>query len=79
MCWLSFLLAHWQHLSSGEQTLDWQKAAQQARKALFPQEVFDGFLVDVEEMSEVAKTLGYEIVIQKLRILDNSNELPTAA
>ena len=79
VCWLSFLLAHWQHLSSGEQTLDWQKAAQQARKALFPQEVFDGFLVDVEEMSEVAKTLGYEIVIQKLRILDNSNELPTAA
>ena len=79
VCWLSFLLAHWQHLSSGEQTLDWQKAAQQVRKDLFPQEVFDGFLADVEEMSEVAETLGYEIIIQKLRISDKPNELPVAA
>ena len=79
VCWLSFLLAHWQHLSSGEQTLNWQKAAQQARKDLFPKEVFDGFLADVEEMSEVAETLGYEIIIQKLRISNNPNELAAAA
>lgn len=79
LCWLSFLLAHGQHLSSGEQRLDWQKAAQQARKALFPQEVFDGFLSDVQDMEQVAAMLGYEIVIQKLRISDTADEPPIAA
>ena len=79
LCWLSFLLAHWQFLESGEQTLDWQKAAQQARKALFPEEVFDAFLSDVEEMRDVAIQVGYEIIIKPLRITDNADELATAA
>lgn len=67
---LSFVVAHWQFLCSGETKLDWQKAAQQAREKLFPHEVFDCFLNDVEHIRPLAARLGIEISI---------NPIPAAA
>ena len=60
-------------------TLDWRKAAQQARKLLFPNEVFAEFLVDVEEMREVASQLGWAITIIPLQRVDGTEDQPAAA
>ena len=65
---ISFLLAHCQFLSSGETTLDWERAAQQARKKLFPEEVFACFLTEVKQVRAVATQLGYEISISPIPV-----------
>ena len=65
---ISFLLAHCQFLSSGETTLDWERAAQQAREKLFPEEVFACFLTEVKQMRAVATQLGYEISISPIPV-----------
>ena len=79
LCLISFWLVHCQFLSSGEATLDWRKVAQQARKLLFPNEVFAEFLVDVEEMREVASQLGWAITIVPLQRVDGTEDQPAAA
>ena len=66
LCWISFLLAHWHFLSSGERVLNWEKAAQQAREKLFPEEVFEYFLTDVEQIRDLAAQLGWQITISPL-------------
>ena len=79
LCLISFWLVHCQFLSSGEATLDWRKAAQQARKLLFPDEVFAEFLVDVEEMREVASQLGWAITIIPLQRVEGTEDQLAAA
>ena len=68
LCWISFLLAHWQFLNSDDKTLDWQKVAQQARETLFPEEVFECFLTNVEQIRPLAAQIGYEITISPIQV-----------
>ena len=68
LAFVSYLLAHWQYLSSQQTTLDWQQAAHQAREQLFPHEVFQGFLHDVEQMRPLLAQLGWTVDISRLPV-----------
>ena len=65
---VGYLLAHWQFLASGEATLDWQAAAQTARRQLFPQEVLACFLKEVEQVRPILASLGRTINISPIPV-----------
>ena len=68
LTFISFLLVHWQFLESGQPTLDWQEAAQQAREQLFPQEVIACFVGEMERVRPLLTELGYEITISPIPV-----------
>ena len=68
LTFISFLLAHWQFLESGQTTLDWQEAAQQACEQLFPQEVIASFVDEMKRVRPLLAELGYEITISPIPV-----------
>jgi hypothetical protein len=68
LAFISYLLTHWQYLKSQPTKLDWQQAAHQAREQLFPHEVIQCFLHDVDQIRPLLAQLGWSIEISRLPI-----------
>ena len=65
---ISYLLAHWQFLASGQTSLDWHQAAQEARDELFPQEVLACFLKEAKRIQPVMAQLGVAVNISRIPV-----------
>jgi hypothetical protein len=68
LAFISYLLTHWHCLASQQTTLDWQQAAHQARAQLFPHEVVQCFLHDVDQIRPLLAQLGWSIEISRLPV-----------
>ena len=65
---IAYLLAHWHFLDSEQTTLDWQQAAQEARDALFPQEVVAYFLQESKRIQPILAKLGISVNIGRVPV-----------
>lgn len=68
LAFISYLLAHWQFLSSGHSTLDWRQAAEQARQQWFPQEVLACFLQDLAHIQPLLAKLGLQAKVNRVPV-----------
>jgi hypothetical protein len=68
LAFISYLLAHWQFLTSGHATLDWRQAADQARQQWFPQEVLACFLQDLAHIRPLLAKLGVEATVNRVPV-----------
>ena len=68
LAFISYLLSHWQALDSEASPIDWQQAAHEARKQLFPQEVLACFLHELEDIQPVLAALGIVVSVNRAPI-----------
>ena len=65
---ISYLITHWHFLASEQTTLDWQRAAQEARDELFPQEVLACFLHESKRIQPILDKLGISLNLTRVPV-----------
>ena len=68
LAFISYLLSHWQALAHEASPIDWQQAAHEARKQLFPKEVLACFLHDLEDIRAVLAELGIVVRVNRIPV-----------
>lgn len=65
----AYLIAHWTYLLTQNRPLpDWGEAAQTARESIFPQIVVSHLLLDIERLTPIARSCGFDINISMCKI-----------
>lgn len=65
----AYLIAHWTYLlTQGYSLPDWGEAAQTARKLIFPQILVSHMLLDIEQLTPIARSYGFDINISRCKI-----------
>ena len=66
---IAYLIAHWTYLSTQLPSLpDWGKAARTALECFFPQVLVSLILLDIERLSPLARSSGFDIQVTRCKI-----------
>lgn len=66
---IAYLLAHWGHLSQGNEGLPrWSVAARTILQEVLPQTVIEGLLMEIEQRSALLRSHGFEVRIDGCKI-----------
>ena len=65
----AYFIAHWTYLSTHSSlSLDWGEAAQTALESIFPKIVVSLLLLDIERLTSLARSCGFDIYISRCKI-----------
>ena len=66
---IAYLIAHWTYLLTQRYSLpDWGEAAQTALELIFPQIVVSHMLLDIERLTPLARSCGFDIHVSRCKI-----------